>query len=122
MLRLENKVALVTGGGSGIGKAISLLFARQGAIVCLLDIDEKGANEVVDEIKTEKGQAFFRKCDIANLQQVKEAVDAVVEEYATIDILINNAGISHIGTAESTTAEDFDKLLNVNVKGTYNCL
>jgi NAD(P)-dependent dehydrogenase (short-subunit alcohol dehydrogenase family) len=122
MLRLDKKVAVVTGGGSGIGKAISLLFARQGAIVWVLDVDEKGATTVVEEIKGHQGQAFFQSCNVANMQEVKKAVQSITEKYPGIDILINNAGVAHIGTAETTSEEDFDKLMAVNVKGIYHCL
>lgn len=122
MLRLDNKVALITGGGSGIGKAISLLFARQGAIVCVLDWDEKGGNEVMEEIQSQNGQGWFRKCNVASLQEVKQAVETILNTYSKIDILVNNAGIAHIGTAESTSEEDFDKVMAVNVKGVYLCL
>lgn len=122
MLRLDNKVAMVTGGGSGIGKAISLLFAKQGAIVCVLDMDEKGGAEVVEEIQSHLGQAWFHKCNVSRLREVKTAVQAIMDNYSKIDILVNNAGIAHIGTAASTTEEDFDRLMAVNVKGVYLCL
>lgn len=122
MLRLDDKIAMVTGGGSGIGKAISLLFARQGAIVCVLDRDEKGGPAVVDEILGQNGQAFFQKCDVSNLEEVKQTVQNIVEKFNRIDILVNNAGIAHIGTAETTTEEDFDRLMAVNVKGIFLCL
>lgn len=122
MLRLDNKVALITGGGSGIGKAISLLFAKQGAIVCVLDRDEKGGNEVLEEIQAQQGQAWFGKCNVAVYQEVKQAVEGILDTFSRIDILVNNAGIAHIGTAESTSEEDFDKVMAVNVKGVYQCL
>ncbi len=122
MLSLKNKVAVITGGGSGIGKAVSILFAKQGAIVCILDIDEKAGTAIAEEIQQQNGQAFFQKCNVAIQQQVKELVANIADKYPAIDILVNNAGIAHIGTAETTNEEDFERLLNVNVKGVYNCL
>lgn len=121
MFRLDNKTAIITGGGSGIGKAISVLFAQQGAQVFIVDMDEQGANSVVQEITNAQGKAAFKKCDVSKQEQVKQVVDEIAATNS-ISILVNNAGISHIGTAESTEAADFDRLLNVNVKGVYNCL
>src|SRR5438552_18566922 len=121
MFRLDKKIAVVTGGGSGIGKAISILFAQQGATVCILDVDDN-SKTVVNEIINTNGTAFFYKCNISDQAEVKNAVEQIIQQYAGLDILINNAGIAHIGTAENTSAEDFEKLLNVNVKGVYNCL
>lgn len=118
MFSLQNKSAVITGAGSGIGKAIALTFAQQGATVYLLDINEKQAEEVADEIKGAGGKAFSHPCNVADQQQVKE----VFSRIPAIDLLVNNAGISHIGTAETTTEEDFDKVMQVNVKGVYNCL
>jgi 2-keto-3-deoxy-L-fuconate dehydrogenase len=121
MFRLDNKIAIVTGGGSGIGKAISILFAQQGATVCIIDIDNDGES-VAEKITHSSAKAFFYKCNISNQQEVKNTVEQIINQHATIDILVNNAGIAHIGNAENTSAEDFDKLMNVNIKGVYNCL
>jgi len=122
MFHLDNKVALVTGGGSGIGRAVSLLFAQQGAVVCILDMDEQGGTSVANEIQTQNGQSFFQKCNVAKQEEVHQLVDTIASKYTAIDILVNNAGIAHIGTAETTKKEDFERLLSVNVKGVYNCL
>ena len=122
MFRLDKKVAIVTGGGSGIGKAVALCFARQGAIVCILDLDEKGGNDVVTAIQQEQGEALFLPCNVADQSAVHHAVKTISGLYTGIDILVNNAGIAHIGTAENTSAADFDRLIGVNVKGVYNCL
>ena len=122
MFHLDNKIALVTGGGSGIGRAVALLFAKKGAVVCILDMDEQGGISVANEIQTQNGQSFFLKCNVAKQQEVDQVVDTIVSKYKAIDILVNNAGIAHIGTAETTKEEDFERLLNVNVKGVYNCL
>jgi NAD(P)-dependent dehydrogenase (short-subunit alcohol dehydrogenase family) len=121
MFRLDNKITIVTGGGSGIGKAISILFAQQGATVCILDVDDN-AKKVVDEIINANNKASFYKCNISNQNEVKNVVAQIIQQHSTIDILINNAGIAHIGNAENTSSEDFEKLMNVNVKGVYNCL
>jgi len=121
MFRLDNKTAIITGGGSGIGKAIATVFAKQGATIHILDMDEQGAKNVVTEITGEGGKASFHKCDVSKQAEVKQIVDAIASG-ATIDILINNAGIAHIGNAETTAEADFDRLVNVNVKGVYNCL
>lgn len=118
MFTLQNKSAVITGGGSGIGKAIALLFARQGAQIHILDLDTATAETVAAEIKKDGGTAFTHRADVSNQSQLLEVVNSI----STIDILINNAGIAHIGNVEKTSEEDFDRVFNVNVKGAYNCL
>ena len=118
MFQLNKKVAVVTGSGSGIGKAVALLFARQGAEVHLIDLNEEGINTTAEEIKKENGKAVAHVCDVTSQQQVKDIFNGV----GKVDILVNSAGVSHIGNVETTTEEDFDRLYRVNVKGVYNCL
>lgn len=122
MFQLHAKTAVITGGGSGIGRAIAKRFAAQGAAVVVFDIDAKGAQQTVDEIAAANGSAKSIILNISDQQQVKEAVQQVVKEQGTIDILVNNAGVAHVGTADTTTEEDFTRLFNINVKGVYNCL
>ena len=118
MFSLQNKTAVVTGAGSGIGKAVALLFAKQGANVYAMDIDEKGAAATADEINSAGGKAQPLICNVTKQSEVKDAL----RKTSGIDILVNSAGVSHIGTAETTSEEDFDRLFGVNVKGVYNCL
>lgn len=120
MFELNNKTAVVTGGGSGIGRAISVLFAKQQANVFILDVDESGANATFEEIRSFKGKATFIKCNIASSVETEKAIAQIITAAKTIDILVNNAGIAHIGTIESTSDEDFDRLLSVNVKGMFH--
>lgn len=118
MFSLINKTALVTGGGSGIGRAIATLFARQGAAVTILDLDEKGAAATTEEITKAGGQANYILCNVSDQQAVK----AAVAQLPAIHILVNNAGVAHVGTAENTSVEDFSRIFEINVKGIYNCL
>jgi len=118
---LTEKTALVTGGGSGIGRAISLALAGNGAEVIILDLNEERAMKVVDEIKAANGKAKGFKCDVSDHINVSSAFQSSTNS-KPIDILINNAGIAHIGNVGNTTAEDLDRIYNVNVKGIFNCL
>ena len=111
---------MVTGGGSGIGRAIALKFAAHGAAVCVLDLSLENAKAVSQEIVSAKGNAEGYACDVTDQKQVKETF-AKMAAQRPLSILVNNAGISHIGTVESTTEEDFDRVFRVNVKGFYNC-
>ena len=122
MFSLTNKTAIITGGGSGIGKAISTVFAKQGAQVHILDMDEVGGNSTAEEITKAGNKAIFNRCDVSNQAEVKKIISSIAEKNGTIDILVNNAGIAHVGNAETTAEEDFDRLMRVNVKGVYNCL
>ena len=118
MFGLTGKVAVVTGGGSGIGRAVSLLLARQGALVIVADINEDHAHAVAEEIENAGGKGTAGQADVSNQQEVT----ALFGGLAKLDILVNSAGVSHIGTAESTSEADFDRLYHVNVKGVYNSL
>ena len=118
MFSLQNKIAVVTGGGSGIGRAISALFAKQGATVHILELTEESAKDAVDEIKANGGKVFSHSCNVANQQEVV----ATFKKIGNINILVNNAGIAHIGKVDTTPEADFDRIMNVNVKGVYNCL
>lgn len=118
MFELTGKSAVITGGGSGIGKAVALLFARQGAIVHVVDISADNVQQTEKEIKQSGGDGYGHVCDVSNQQQVVETYHRI----ATINILVNSAGVSHIGTVETTSEEDFDRIFRVNVKGMYNSL
>jgi 2-keto-3-deoxy-L-fuconate dehydrogenase len=119
--RLDDRVALVTGGGSGIGEAIAVTLAAHGATVRVLDVNEPAAAAVCERIVSLGGTASAHTCDVTNQAQVKATFGDLFRR-GRIQILINNAGVSHIGTVESTTEEDFDRIVRVNVKGFYNCM
>ncbi|MFL5771979.1 MAG: SDR family NAD(P)-dependent oxidoreductase [Flavisolibacter sp.] len=118
MFSLQNKSAVVTGSGSGIGKAVAILMAKQGAIVHLVDLNAEGIKTTAEEIKNLNGTSFEQQCDVTNQQQV----NAMFEKIGKVDILVNSAGVSHVGNIENTTSEDMDRLYQVNVKGVYHCL
>jgi NAD(P)-dependent dehydrogenase (short-subunit alcohol dehydrogenase family) len=121
MFRLDGKTALVTGGGSGIGRAICEAFARQGAQVAVVDVQEGAAQETAGAITATGGQARAFRCDVTKADEAGATMDAVVEAWGKLDILVNNAGIAHVGTLETTGEADFDRVMQVNVKGAYLC-
>ncbi|HAD60602.1 MAG TPA: short-chain dehydrogenase [Planctomycetaceae bacterium] len=121
MLRFDGKTAIVTGGGSGIGRGIAEMFAEQGAHVAILEIDGETAGETVAHIRDSGGDASAWICDITDQRAVKSAVDTLAEQQAGINVLVNNAGIAHVGNVTTTEEEDFDRVMAVNVKGVYNC-
>ena len=118
MFSLKNKKAVITGAGSGIGKAIAILFAKQGAEVHIIEVSDENAKATMDEIAATNGHAYTHLCNVANQNEVIKTF----EEIGLHNILINNAGIAHIGKADTTSEEDFDRVVNVNIKGVYNCL
>lgn len=118
---LQNKIAIVTGGGSGIGKAISKTLAVQGAYVHILELNIDNAKITKSEIENEGGSAEVHQCNVANQEDVVNVINAISEK-GPINILINNAGIAHIGNVENTPEADLDRVYSVNVKGVYNCI
>jgi NAD(P)-dependent dehydrogenase (short-subunit alcohol dehydrogenase family) len=120
-LRLDGKAAIVTGAGSGIGRAIALRFAESGACVHIVDMDPAQADSVAQEIAMHGGKTQVHQCDISNRNQVTEVFARICDKQR-IDILVNNAGIAHIGKLDNTSEADFDRVFRVNVKGAYNCM
>jgi len=118
---LDGKLAVITGGASGIGKAIAHKFASKGANVCVLEINKGAAQETVDEIIGAGGRASAHQCNVANQDEVIAVIDSISGGDG-IDILVNNAGIAHIGNIEATSGDDLDRLYQVNIKGVYNCM
>lgn len=115
---LENKVAIITGGASGIGLSITKLFAQQGAKVHVLELSTESASKQIKNAIQDTQNIFIHTCDVSNLAQVED----VINNIKNIDILINNAGIAHVGNAENTNELDFERVINVNVKGVYHCV
>jgi 2-keto-3-deoxy-L-fuconate dehydrogenase len=117
--RLDGKAAIITGAGSGIGQAIALRFAANGAAVRIVDMNGEQAETTSKRIAAAGGESRVYVCDITDQAQVRKTFQEIFAD-TKIDILVNNAGVSHIGTVESTTEEDFDRIFRVNVKGIYN--
>ncbi len=121
MFDLTGKIALVTGSASGIGEATAVTLAKAGAFVYVADLDEANGERVATRIKNDNGgQAAFLKLNVAENDECSKAADAVDKNHGKLDVLVNNAGIGHVGTIEQTTAADLDKLYAVNVRGMFS--
>jgi NAD(P)-dependent dehydrogenase (short-subunit alcohol dehydrogenase family) len=120
MSNLEHKVALITGAGSGIGKAIAILYAFAGAKVVVSDIDEKGGNETLSTIKANGGQAIFIKADTAIPDEHKKLVDQTVPQFGGLHIAVNNAGIGGpLNTVSEYPIEGWNKVISINLSGVF---
>jgi NAD(P)-dependent dehydrogenase (short-subunit alcohol dehydrogenase family) len=118
-MRLQEKVALITGAGSGIGKSTALLFAKEGATVIVNDMDEIKGRETVSEIKEKGGEALFLYADVTQPELVKAMVEVAIAEFGCIDVLFNNAGISGVGAVHEIEPDAWDRIMSINVKGVF---
>jgi len=121
-MKLKNSVSIVTGGAKGIGWAIAFAFIREGSKVAIVDIEAKEKMETVKkDLEKMGGEALFLSCDITKFSDVEQMVETVFQSFGRIDILVNNAGIIRRGTIETVAQEDWDRVIEVNLKGTFNC-
>lgn len=121
MKRLENKVAIITGGAQGIGMATTQKFLDEGAAVAVWDIDEEKGQSFCEELKSKGHNIQFFKVNVANFENVKENVDKVISAFGKIDVLINNAGITRDSTLKKMTPEQWQQVIDVNLTGVFNC-
>ncbi len=120
-MRLQGKVALITGGARGIGREIALLFAREGADVAICDVNREVADQTKKEIEALGRRAMSFETDVTDLKQVEEMTNNVLDNFKRLDILVNNAGITRDGLLLRMSEEDWDKVLAVNLKGVFSC-
>lgn len=121
-MRVKDKVVVLTGAASGIGRSTAILFAKEGAIQILSDIDENALKETYELLKEGKKNATIMKVDVRKPNEVKHMIDSTIEKYGRIDVLIVNAGVVRVGPVEDFPDEDYDLLIDVNLKGThYTC-
>lgn len=118
MFRLDQKVAIITGGAKGIGRAVVETMSLQGALVHFLDIDDTNAKLMSDS----NPNIFYHHCDVTDHEKLRTTFSDIFEQHQSIDILVNNAGISHIGNVEDTSPDDMDRMYRVNIKSVYSCL
>ncbi|MFN3872280.1 MAG: 3-oxoacyl-ACP reductase FabG [Ignavibacterium sp.] len=121
MKRLENKVAVITGGAQGIGKAAVKSFAEEGAVVIIWDVNEDKANSTINEFKDISDKIEFQKVDVTKLESVSEAAKQILDRHKKIDILINNAGITRDASFLKMTSEQWQQVIDVNLTGVFNC-
>lgn len=120
-MRLENKTAIVTGAGQGIGRAIARAFAKEGAQVFIPDYSKAGADETAELIRSEGGTAYSAQCDVTDEASVKAMVENAMEQMGGIEILVNNAGVELYKTIEDITVDEWDRVMAVNVRGIFLC-
>ncbi|HZG78993.1 MAG TPA: SDR family NAD(P)-dependent oxidoreductase, partial [Paenibacillus sp.] len=118
-MRLANKVTLITGSGSGIGKASALRFAAEGATVVVNDLNAEQGQGTVDEIVAAGGKAAFYQADVTNPEQVKAMAERIVADHGRIDVLFNNAGVSGVGMLHEVEPEAWDRVVNINIRGVF---
>ncbi|MDY7044573.1 MULTISPECIES: SDR family NAD(P)-dependent oxidoreductase [unclassified Virgibacillus] len=118
-MKLENKVAIITGGGTGIGKKTALLFANEGAKLVITDINEESGRKTVDEIKALGSEGIFIKHDVSNEEDWKQVINETINHFSTIDVLFNNAGIYIIKPLVETELEEWNRLMSINVTGVF---
>ena len=121
-MKLENKVAIVTGAGSGMGKAIAGLFAKEGAKVIASDINETGVKDLIASSGDIAGEIVFSQTDVSNRNQVETMIDLAVNKYGKLDVLVNNAGICYYGLMSQMTEDQWNRIFDVNVKGIFHCV
>lgn len=120
-MEFENRVAVVTGAGMGMGEATAIAFAQEGAAIAVVDINPEAGKATVDEIQSEGGQATFIEADVAIAADTQRIATETVDAFGGIDILVNNAGIQHYGSVIETTEEEWDRVLGVNLKSIFLC-
>ena len=118
-MQLENKVAIITGAASGMGKAMAKGYAKEGASVVIADLDADAATEVAESINSDGGDAIAIQYDVTDIQQSRDLVDSTVDKYGQLDILVNNAGVVVVSPIEDATPEDWDLIFDVNAKGLF---
>jgi 3-oxoacyl-[acyl-carrier protein] reductase len=121
-MKVKDKVTIITGAGSGIGRGTAMLFAGEGAKVVVADVNSKGGEETVNEIRQNGGEAFFALLDISNREQIKNVVKETLDKYGKIDVLINNAGIIQDALVVKMTEEQWDRVISIDLKGPFNCI
>ncbi len=121
-MRLKNKVTIITGAGSGIGRQTAILFAKEGAKVVVADINEERGKKIVEKIEKSGGEAIFVKIDVSDWEQPKKVCEFVLEKYGKIDVLINCAGIIRDALVTKMTEDQWNSVIDVNLKGPFNCI
>jgi 3-oxoacyl-[acyl-carrier protein] reductase len=119
--RLMDRVAIITGGANGIGRATAQRFAREGASIVIADLDAEQGEETISEIAALGGKATFIRTDVAQMEDATALAEATIDRFGQIDILVNNAGLTRDATLQKMTVESFDEVIDVNLKGTFHC-